>query len=68
LQKEFVAGIRCPVLGLFGEADTVTPVAVARALAASVAMREKNPDEVPVDHPVRTVRKVVARRQQRRRC
>ncbi|WP_345638713.1 dienelactone hydrolase family protein [Rugosimonospora acidiphila] len=31
LPAEFVAGMRCPVLGLFGEADEVTPVAVARA-------------------------------------
>jgi carboxymethylenebutenolidase len=31
LPDEFVAGVRRPVLGLFGDADTVIPVAVPRA-------------------------------------
>lgn len=31
LPDEFVAGVRCPVLGLFGDADTVIPTAVPRA-------------------------------------
>jgi carboxymethylenebutenolidase len=31
LPDEFVAGMRCPVLGLFGDADTVVPTAVPLA-------------------------------------
>lgn len=32
LPQDFAAGIRCPVLGLFGDADQAIPVAVPRAL------------------------------------
>jgi hypothetical protein len=31
LPEEFVAGVRCRVLGLFGDADTVIPTAVPHA-------------------------------------
>lgn len=37
LPHEFAAAIRCPVLGLFGDADHAIPVAVPRALDEHMA-------------------------------
>jgi len=45
LPDDFVAGVRCPVLGLFGEVDHAVPVAVAAAF-------EKALTQAGIDHEI----------------
>lgn len=49
LPDDFVAGVRCPVLGLFGEADHAVPATVAAAFEA--ALKEAGIDHQIVVYP-----------------
>jgi len=50
LPDDFVAGIRCPVLGLFGDADDAVPVGKARAFEAHPPRERQHVVIYPGEH------------------